>query len=619
MMAAKTTTATGPSSRSIPSTRSHHCTCTASVGASTCFRLLGHTATHLSATFDTAEGDKPSSSSNNYRGLFRMGAYRPFFKEQQQGLETATTASVSPQTSPIEKYLYLLPDALNRYYRPLPSLLRALTVYLATWAAFVSTSWTTMTMTKQTLIPAQFSFRLLRKVARFLFKSVAWSMIAQVVLQDTLFVDQQPSRVTTKTLVQKYFLPSSLSKYNPITIDPIAAPPAVGAAVSEKGKTINMENEPFTLGVHYLQYENSSIEKEVEVKNEDGDSVTDSAASSSTNPSKKPPKKKKRTFEAMYFQHGFGASSLSWLPVLPTLAKQMNARVALGHDTVGFGLTDRPKDPRWYRSRQSSRIAEAILAKESQATTNNNNNLLSSGDDDNDAAPAPVCLVGHSMGSRATLRLATQLPLETPKLIILSSPALGLISPKPQSSSKSKPARLASSLTTGVSRRIFKPAFKYVLRRIIGFNGSWKKGLEGVWGDPNKVNKNSDVLRYSWPSIGHGWEEGILNFAGAQVLSADDELDDDFLLLRKVLDLPHTKVLIVLGSKDKVIPTKSVETFVERVASLGSSSGGETSSNNNNVPIVELDGLGHCAFEEDREAFCDAVEQLVRDHWDTRT
>jgi pimeloyl-ACP methyl ester carboxylesterase len=569
----------------------------------------------LSATSDTAEGDDESSNNKN-RDLFQIGAYRLFFNEQQQGLETeTTTASVSPQTSPIEKYLYLLPDTLNRYYRPLPILLRALTVSLATWASFVSTSWTTTT--KQTLLSTAFSFRLLRKVAGFLFKSVAWSMIVQVMLQDTLFVDQQPSRVTMKTLMQKYFLPSSLSKYNPITIDPIAAPSAVGAAASERGKTINTENEPFTLGVHYLQYENSSIENEVADRNEDEDSATDSFASSSMNPSKKPPKNKKRTFEAMYFQHGFGASSLSWIPVLPALAKQMNARVALGHDTVGFGLTDRPKDPRWYRPRQSSRIAEAILAKESQATTNNNNNLFSSGDNDNNAAP--VCLVGHSMGSRATLRLATQLPLETPKLIILSSPALGLVSPKPQSSSSSKPVRLASSFTTAVSRRIFKPAFKYVLRRVIGFNSSWKKGLEGVWGDPNKVNENSDVLRYSWPSIGHGWEEGILNFAGAQVLSADDELDDDFLLLRKVLDLPHTKVLIVLGSRDKVIPTKSVVAFVKRVASLESSLGGETSNNNDNVPIVELEGLGHCAFEEDREAFCDAVEQLVRDHWDNRT
>jgi pimeloyl-ACP methyl ester carboxylesterase len=589
------------------------------VGASTRFRLFGHTATRLLATSGTAEGDEPNSSStdnnnnNNYRSLLRRGAYRLFFKEQQ-GLETSTEIQIQPQTSPIENYLYLLPDSLHRYYRPLPSILRALTLCLATWAAFVSTNWTT---TEKTLLPTV-SVRLVRRVAGFLFKSVAWSLIAQVVLQDTLFVDKlQSSRVTMKTLVQKHFLPSSLSKYNPVTIDPIASSESKTIIEGASPTAPNAENEPFTLGVHYLQYENTSIEKEVEGKDkedEDDDSViTDSAATSSTNPSKKP--KKRRTFEAMYFQHGFGASSLSWLPVLPALAKQMNARVALGHDTVGFGFTDRPKDQRWYRPRQSSRIAEAILAKESQAVTN----LLSSGDDETkpkNAAPAPVCLVGHSMGSRSTLRLATQLPLETPKLIILSSPALGLISPKPPRSSKSKPAQLASSLTTAVSRKILKPAFKYFLRRVIGFNGSWRKGLEGVWGDPKKVSEDSDVLRYSWPSIGYGWEEGILNFVGAQVLPADDELDDDFLLLRRVLDLPHTKVLIVLGSRDRVIPTKSVEKFVERVASLESSSG---EKNNNNVPIVELEGLGHCAFEEDREAFCDAVEQLVRDHWDTRT
>lgn len=83
--------------------------------------------------------------------------------------------------------------------------------------------------------------------------------------------------------------------------------------------------------------------------------------------------------------------------------------------------------------------------------------------------------------------------------------------------------------------------------------------------------------------------------------------------MREVLELPNTKVVIVLGSRDKVIPTRGVERFVERVVSSESSV-----QNSNAVPIVELEGFGHVTFEEDQEAFCNAVEQLVRDHWDTR-
>jgi len=413
-----------------------------------------------------------------------------------------------------------------------------------------------------------------------------------------------------KSLVQKYFLPSSLSKYKPITIDPITQPPASerkGIADSSS-TTSSTENEPFTLGVHYLQYDNDSIEEEEKVSEKDDDSGT--ASASSTSPSKNPNNPKKRSFDAMYFQHGFGASSLSWLPVLPTLAKQMNARVALGHDTVGFGFTDRPKDRRWYRPKQAARIAQAILAQERKATLPSEDDTKSGAND----APAPICLVGHSMGSRSILRMATQLPRETPKLIILSSPALGLISPNLSKTTtpSSKPAQLASSLSTALSKKVFRPAANYVLSRVVGTRGSWRKGLESAWGDPD-VTEDSDVLRYSWPSIGCGWEEGILNFAGAQVLPVDDELDDDFILMRTVLDLPHTKVLIILGSKDRVIPTRSVERFLEQVVSS------ESGENNNDVPIVEMEGLGHCAFEEDREAFCETVEQLVRDHWDTRS
>jgi pimeloyl-ACP methyl ester carboxylesterase len=71
---------------------------------------------------------------------------------------------------------------------------------------------------------------------------------------------------------------------------------------------------------------------------------------------------------------------------------------------------------------------------------------------------------------------------------------------------------------------------------------------------------------------------------------------DDATLLRRVLELPNTTVAVVLGSKDKVVPPKLIHKFLQDF---------ET------VPVVELEGLGHDAFEEDVEAFMGAVEQLL--------
>lgn len=514
------------------------------------------------------------------RSMLKNGFAAIFRKRDPERGISGTTTEILPQTSPIESNLYMFPSTLRRYYQPLPSIVRIATVCLATWRAYVSTNWTKAPL---------FSFLLLRQTAVFLFRSVAWVLIAQTVLQDALFVGSRPSRVTMKTLMRDYFLPSPLSKYRPLDIDPIPAKTDASSITSRA------ENEPFTLGVHYLHYNNTDFAEDGTLSREENE-VSDVEMRPSTDSNKK-----QRSFDAMYFQHGFGASSLSWLPVLPALAQRMNARVAIGHDTVGFGWTDRPRDRRWYRPRQGARIARAILGREARNEPN-----------------GPVCLVGHSMGSRSTLRLATQLPPETPKLVILSSPALGLIAPKPPrerpAAEASKPAKLAGAVSAAVARRIVRPVARYALRRVIGFRGFWRKGLEGIWGYPERITEDNDVLRYSWPAVGHGWEDGILNFASAQVLPADDELDDDYALMREVLDLPHTTVLIILGSRDLVIPTKSVERFMERV--LSSRSAGEI--HENDVPIVELEGLGHCAFEEDREAFCDAVEQLVMDHWDTR-
>ena len=74
---------------------------------------------------------------------------------------------------------------------------------------------------------------------------------------------------------------------------------------------------------------------------------------------------------------------------------------------------------------------------------------------------------------------------------------------------------------------------------------------------------------------------------------------DDRSLFRQVLDLPNTTVAIILGAKDKVIPTQVTHKFLANFPDHG-------------VNVVQLEGLGHNPFEEDVETFIHAVEKIIK-------
>lgn len=207
----------------------------------------------------------------------------------------------------------------------------------------------------------------------------------------------RPSRLSTSTLSQRYFLPSSLSKYETLSI-------------------ANDDEPAQKLGVHYLEY---------------------------TNPTEC------TTFDALYVNHGFGASSLSWLPAIPSLTKRMGAKVCLGHDAVGFGFTDRPDDLEMYSTKGSARIGTSLLL---QRSTSN---------------PKSVALFGHSLGALTTLKMALRLPRETSKVIVLCSPALGL---KPPQLSSYPPTtkRWWRPICATIRRRLVYPIGGYALRRTVG-------------------------------------------------------------------------------------------------------------------------------------------------------
>ncbi len=229
-------------------------------------------------------------------------------------------------------------------------------------------------------------------------------MVAHLSLQDIFL---PPSRITIADLCRKYHLPSAISKY-------------------EKLHVPDKEGTSAQIGVHYLKY--------------------------SRDETKGPP-----LLDAVYVHHGFGASSLSWLPALPSLVHRLGARVGLGHDMVGFGLTDRQNTLEWYTTDASARISSAVFVKET----------------DHVNPVKAVALLGHSLGAIGVLKMALQLPKETFKSIILCSPALGFGSSfakewKEEEQAPGPLRDLGRVLGSFFRRCIFFPFGGYALRRIVG-------------------------------------------------------------------------------------------------------------------------------------------------------
>jgi pimeloyl-ACP methyl ester carboxylesterase len=179
-----------------------------------------------------------------------------------------------------------------------------------------------------------------------------------------------PSRVTGTYLAQEGLLPSTFSKMDTLEIK------------EDKGIC--------EIDVHYLHAE--------------------STGTSNGSPTE---------IDAIYCVHGFGVSSLVWLPVMRRLASDNGARHVLASDLVGWGLTSRPPvnnvgDLNRYGFSFAAGIALALLDRTLLASSNN---------------PSPpnnrsIVLMGLSMGSIVTLRMALAMPGTTQIQIILVAPAV---------------------------------------------------------------------------------------------------------------------------------------------------------------------------------------------------
>jgi pimeloyl-ACP methyl ester carboxylesterase len=132
----------------------------------------------------------------------------------------------------------------------------------------------------------------------------------------------------------------------------------------------------------------------------------------------------------------------------------------------------------------------------------------------------------------------------------------------------------------------------------------WRKGLALAWGNPHRLS-DSDVLRFQWPSIGKGWERGLVTFARSRLASSSSSSSsyslptlDDGQLLRAVSNIDNTTVVIVYGSKDKVV---RIEGDVAK----------RLKKEFPTVRFVRMEGLGHDPFEEDVLVFMTELEKVL--------
>lgn len=439
--------------------------------------------------------------------------------------------TVPPIPCPDEPNLFFLPEDVKPYYRPLPVVAR-----IAVWIFAASVSALSTWKRRLTWLTPMVAIRngnwSWKKLLWFTIKTAFIAIGSNAVLQDIVL---PPSRLSSQMLMTKYFLPSKLSRYEPLN---------------------SLETSSDPLGVHWLEYQQPS-------SNDNNNDIS-----------------KNYTFQSIFVNHGFGASSLSWLPALPVLVQRLNAKVGLGHDAVGFGFTDRPSGKLTaYTSTASSHIGCELLTKYLSDSTPS-------------STSSPVLLFGHSMGALTTLRMALQMSSNVPKRIVLVAPALGL--------SRAK-ATTAAAADTVKKESLFEfpqvltdvPA-AYILRRVVGFRNFWRYGLAKAWGDPTRLS-DSDILRFQWPGVARGWERGLLRFARAQSKASDMS---DAELVRRVLNLPNTTVHVIAGSKDRIVPPAQLRKFLAQFPQ---------------IQITEMPGVGHDPFEEDVEAFVKNVENLLHE------
>ena len=377
-----------------------------------------------------------------------------------------------PVPRPDEPDLFDIPPDLHSAYRPVPVLLRAAIAAASALLAADRRRLRSLFLLDPPAATTVSISRILRGAAALLLRTALLWKIAELAVQERYF---PPVRASTASLSEGGRLPSSLSRYAVVT----PLPMTMGATTSGAGggggegeevvATTTTTTSPATtipIGVHYLQYDRRR---------------RPTTASGTGTVGGSP---RRRRYDYLSLHHGFGASSLSWLPALPPLVEMLGSSRGVAHDAPGFGFTDRPDGDEGgrpggglvqYGSECSAGIGLALLLAGSSPPGRGEEAAPATGDSDGDAPAADggggmrrarsIALFGHSMGARAALITALRCAsdpgmLPRPDLVVLVAPALvGVTLPSARRRRRGSSARasvavddLANRSRGGISR-----------------------------------------------------------------------------------------------------------------------------------------------------------------------
>ena len=427
-----------------------------------------------------------------------------FYQEStyQQTLQESTRIVARPD----EPNLFNIPSDLRPTYRPLPMLLQLFIVIVS--AVLVGRNGISQLLNssrtsifQQLFATPLFSQRIfstssIRKLISFVLRTALVSTITNLSIQEVLY---KPSRVTTQYLAERGILPSKLSKYTTVHPVPVSSAPRIPIAANNSDGGVIMSTSSWnedddddesslspietpSIGVHSIQYTQQQ-------KNTSNNSNSNHS---------------KHKYDGIHLHHGFGASSLSWLPVLPSLVNKIGNGNAVGvaHDAPGFGFTDRPNADingglyqYGYENNVGIGVAlmnEVLVKKEQDTDTSmpprsptsvTDSNIIH----DNNEANKSIAIFGHSMGSKAALLMALHYDAHPelqvkPSLVVLVAAALegvslpsrrgyGLKQPDRRSGNHQSKRGWIRKLTGRVWlawRKVFVDAsFQYGLRRLV--------------------------------------------------------------------------------------------------------------------------------------------------------
>jgi pimeloyl-ACP methyl ester carboxylesterase len=243
--------------------------------------------------------------------------------------------------------------------------------------------------------------------------------------------------------------------------------------------------------------------------------------------------------------HGLGQPAFTdWLPVIPQLARRYRV---IAVDLPGYGYSTSPIGK--YSPKNYARVLQQVLARH---------------------VKGPAIVVGHSMGGAVALRLASDFPSTTSKLILVD--AAGILH---------RTAFVKHTATDSVPLENLPGPLKEPVARIKDFGRAAVERVFGLPNDPTRVLRQSELA----------WELILRNRTNMNAALA--LVDEDFSAAIHTLRQPTQ---IIWGEADAIAPVRTAQVLVRRVP---------------NAQLKTMAGVGHTPMETAPDQFLSLLSSAL--------